>query len=331
MPKLSIIIPAYNIKDYIAYCLDSIIGQKYSDMEIIIVDDGSQDGTAGICDAFARQHDFIQVIHKPNEGVSAARNLGLQRARGKYTMFVDGDDSLADGSLAEAMRLTERDAPDMAIFRAQTVTTSYAPIGECFPFPPSATKKDFSGADLFCNHTYYRSSSWGALYLTEFLHRHNAQFLKGIANGEDGIFMAYLYANNPSIRFYDILLYNVTERPGSASRSWDKARFIRMAQTLAILLRELKRPDLTKLQESIIEYELYSFVSTIFDSLAVTPSWRLRHEVIVEIEHLLQGHTITTPMINRARTKIKILNTSVRMFFLLKWVITHIRRMKGQR
>lgn len=92
---ISIIIPAYNVAPYIGECINSILDQKYSDFEIIIVDDGSTDGTGELCDEFCKKDSRIRVIHKKNEGPSAARNIGVQFAEGSYISFVDSDDMVS--------------------------------------------------------------------------------------------------------------------------------------------------------------------------------------------------------------------------------------------
>ena len=94
MPLISIIIPAYNIEDYIGTCLDSLLKQTYKNLEIIVVDDGSSDNTGKIVDEYTIKYKNIKVIHKKNAGVSAARNSGLDLASGDYIGFVDGDDTV---------------------------------------------------------------------------------------------------------------------------------------------------------------------------------------------------------------------------------------------
>lgn len=93
---LSIIIPIYNSKLYLNKCISSIVSQLDTDAEIICVDDGSTDGSEVICDEFAANYDNVKVFHKPNGGVSSARNLGLENASGKYIAWVDSDDYVAD-------------------------------------------------------------------------------------------------------------------------------------------------------------------------------------------------------------------------------------------
>ena len=90
---ISVIIPVFNVRPYLAKALESVIRQTYSHLEIIVVDDGSTDGSGDICDEFAARDERIKVIHQENRGLSAARNAGLDRAAGEYIAFLDSDDA----------------------------------------------------------------------------------------------------------------------------------------------------------------------------------------------------------------------------------------------
>lgn len=92
---ISVIVPIYNIKPYLTACVDSIIAQTYKNLEIILVDDESNDGCAEICDDYKRQDGRIVVLHKKNGGLSDARNAGMKLAKGKYLAFIDGDDYIS--------------------------------------------------------------------------------------------------------------------------------------------------------------------------------------------------------------------------------------------
>ena len=93
--KFSIIVPVYNVKDYIDKCITSIVNQVFDDYEIVVVDDGSTDGSGEICDSYKSNY-RIKVFHKENGGLSDARNYGINEAKGDYLLFVDADDALAD-------------------------------------------------------------------------------------------------------------------------------------------------------------------------------------------------------------------------------------------
>lgn len=96
---LSIIIPVYNVGAYLSNCIESINSQNSVNIEIILINDGSTDNSGDIANKYAKQHDYIKVIHQTNQGVSVARNNGIKLAKGEYIWFVDGDDWLADGSI----------------------------------------------------------------------------------------------------------------------------------------------------------------------------------------------------------------------------------------
>ena len=101
--KLSVIIPVYNVKDYLRDCINSIVNQDYKDIEIILVDDGSTDGSAEICDEYEIEHNNVCVIHKKNSGVSHSRNCGLRMASGELITFVDSDDTVELNAYSSAI------------------------------------------------------------------------------------------------------------------------------------------------------------------------------------------------------------------------------------
>ena len=103
MPKISIIVPVYNTEPYLSRCVDSILSQSFTDFELLLVDDGSTDGSGKICDAYAEKDSRIRVFHKENGGVSSARNMGLDKARGEWITFVDSDDELLSNGLQVMM------------------------------------------------------------------------------------------------------------------------------------------------------------------------------------------------------------------------------------
>ncbi|MCB8516908.1 glycosyltransferase, partial [Enterococcus durans] len=92
MCEISIIVPIYNVEQYLRKCVDSILAQTFTDFEVILVDDGSPDNSGAICDEYAKLDSRVRVIHKENGGLSDARNAGIEIAKGKYLGFVDSDD-----------------------------------------------------------------------------------------------------------------------------------------------------------------------------------------------------------------------------------------------
>lgn len=128
---LSIIIPIYNSKLYLNKCISSIVSQLDTDAEIICVDDGSTDGSEVICDEFAANYDNVKVFHKPNGGVSSARNLGIENASGKYIAWVDSDDYVADNwySAIKEIVLEDYDIVCFDYFRVENDKPKMMPYG----------------------------------------------------------------------------------------------------------------------------------------------------------------------------------------------------------
>jgi len=108
--KVSIIVPAYNVAPYIGTCVDSLLNQSYVDIEVIVVDDGSTDGTSDILEKLKLRDSRLWVYHQPNGGAAAARNLALTKVTGGYVTFVDGDDALSPGTLGENVVFLQNDA-----------------------------------------------------------------------------------------------------------------------------------------------------------------------------------------------------------------------------
>lgn len=112
----SVIIPCYNCAATLEATVDSVRASGLTDHEILLIDDGSTDGTAAICDRLSVKYAEIRCVHQPNAGVSAARNRGIDEARGDYIWFVDADDTVDEGAMASAARMAEEQRPDMLLF-----------------------------------------------------------------------------------------------------------------------------------------------------------------------------------------------------------------------
>ena len=112
---ISIIVPVYKVEQYLEKCVNSISAQTYSNLEIILVDDGSPDKCGDICDSLAKKDNRIKVIHKPNGGLSSARNAGIDIASGQYIGFVDSDDSIEPYMYEKLLELIKHDSTKLAV------------------------------------------------------------------------------------------------------------------------------------------------------------------------------------------------------------------------
>ena len=137
MPKLSVILPVYNVAPYLRDCVGSLLAQRFTDFEVLLVDDGSTDGSGAICDVLAQKDPRVVVLHQENGGVSSARNRGIDHARGEFIVFVDADDFVTEEYLEHLM---ESDA-DMVITGLQMFG---AKQGRAMP----ASRDDFGIKDL---------------------------------------------------------------------------------------------------------------------------------------------------------------------------------------
>ena len=115
MAMFSIIIPVYNVEKYLHECLDSVLGQIYSNYEIVLVDDGSTDLSGKICDEYSEKCNFISVVHQNNQGLSSARNVGINAAKGEYLVFLDSDDFIQKDGLEILSNIIEKENPDIII------------------------------------------------------------------------------------------------------------------------------------------------------------------------------------------------------------------------
>lgn len=109
-PLLSVIVPVYNVEEYLPRCIDSILSQTFTDFELILVDDGSPDKCGEICDVWAKKDCRIRVLHKSNNGVNAARNTGLDLAKGRYITFIDGDDFIKSNTFEKVLAILEKNS-----------------------------------------------------------------------------------------------------------------------------------------------------------------------------------------------------------------------------
>lgn len=129
--KISVIIPVYNVENYLRQCLDSVINQTLKEIEIICVNDSSSDGSLAILEEYAAKDSRITVISQPNGGAGAARNNGMAHSHGKYLSFLDSDDFFEPDMLEEAWKKAEADAADFVVYRCDqynTETQEYVPV-----------------------------------------------------------------------------------------------------------------------------------------------------------------------------------------------------------
>ena len=187
LPMLTIVVPVYNIRDYLPRCVDSLL--KQDNAEILLIDDGSTDGSAALCDDYAAMDSRVTVYHKPNGGLSDARNYGLARAHGEYVAFMDGDDWVNDGACTGMMRDAVSLQADMVIGHAHFLKPN--PVMDLWE---SAIPKRFQYHRVYTGGEYLlgclqtsdiRIEVGRNLYRTAFLREHQLFFLQGVLHEDE--------------------------------------------------------------------------------------------------------------------------------------------------
>lgn len=196
-PKVSVIIPVYNTRDYLGICMDSIVGQTLESIQVICIDDGSDDGSSEILRKYERKYENVTVYRQENAGLSAARNAGLRLAKGKYVYFMDSDDVLTRTALEELWECAEHDDLDIIYFSAKSFYDSPSVEKEYrTTYFDSAYKRKgdypriLTGEDMLVEQNKcqdYYTSVCIQFYKTEFLSRNQLDFYEGLLH-EDNLF-----------------------------------------------------------------------------------------------------------------------------------------------
>ncbi len=219
-PLVSIVIPIFNVEKYIYQCLDSVIGQTYKNLEIILVDDGSPDECPRICDDYALKDSRIRVIHQKQSGVSVARNAALAVADGKYIAFVDGDDSVNPHLIERSVNVLEQNRLSAVIFEAKLMDECDHFIGERFKVYNEYT--EISGKEAFNRiiKDELGSQVWKAVYRRSYWD--NIWFPEGLLY-EDLFVTHQVYARmTDNVAFLPEQLYHYRLNPNGISLSQDR-------------------------------------------------------------------------------------------------------------
>lgn len=242
MDKISIVIPVYNVKAYLERCVNSVINQTYKNLEIILVDDGSTDGSEKICDSF--NDNRIKVIHKVNEGLGLSRNIGIAHATGKYIAFVDSDDYADETMIANLYNELIKNNADTCIggfkrvLKNQTIEDINPLAGRIFSYPQTITDvlaKMMGKNSQIDDHI--EMSVWKVLFTTSIIKENKIKFpseRKFIS--EDIIFDTDYYTKCKKICMSNDTGYNYCDNTNSLTTKYNPDRF----KLQMILFNELK-------------------------------------------------------------------------------------------
>lgn len=248
MVKVSVIVPVYNVENYLVNCIESLIVQTYNNFEIILVDDGSTDNSGEICDEYAQRYDFIQVIHKQNAGLGFARNSGMEVSKGEYVTFIDSDD-YADADLIKNLvdGLEENNA-DTCIGGFKKVSDSgnilFREQYKFCVFENEFVKNRFLLKVLGSEpkrHDSFRMSVWNSIYSMNIIKKNRIKFpSERVMISEDIAFDLLYYMYAKKVVVIDSTSYNYRENPNSLTLTYKPRKIDKVNDFYTIMSSKIK-------------------------------------------------------------------------------------------
>lgn len=282
MPVISVIIPIYNVEPYLVQCIDSILSQTFVDFELLLIDDGSKDRSVEICDEYAAGDSRIRVFHQESRGPSVARNFGLERASGRYVMFMDSDDYwLENDAFSRLVRYADERELDILRFD-YTAVNDY---GEILYVGPMNSKKHL------CNRTLSPLEmvkeavggewfSW--LYLIKRDVLEGMKFDENRRFQEDVVFFARVFASREwRCGYYPTACYAYRKRSDSLSAQFRLSRF-RDSFTLCDVFADLASSLNVAGLKTLYQYNSVMMYYWTLNSISDDPYYERREEILKE-------------------------------------------------
>ena len=272
---ISVIVPVYKVEQYLPRCVESILGQTYTDIEIILVDDGSPDKCGDICDEYAREDSRIRVIHKENGGLSDARNAGIEIAQGELITFVDSDDYIAPTMIEHLLEKMNQYGADISICPFQPI---YDDSAECADTAAAAAIGDdvvMTGmeamGELFVTIDCPPVTSWGKLYKAELFSQTGIRFPVGRIN--EDVYTTYkMFYHSKRVVYTNHKLYYYLIRQGSISRSDFSIRQLDAINAAGQIVEFVNTHELPLTEQS--QHYYIQMCLTCIDIIIHTENWR---------------------------------------------------------
>lgn len=253
---LSIVVPVYDVEQYLPRCIDSILKQSFTDFELILVNDGSPDNCPIICDEYAEKDSRIKVIHKKNAGVSDARNVGINKASGKYISFIDSDDFIIDTTYEKLLFKAEKNDLDI-------ITGNQIKYYNENNQSPKGNRRSF--ANELMNGTSFLTKSYrekamlhvvtNSIYRLDLIKANNLYFKKGIVH-EDNLWVPQVFLKAERVMYYDIDFYMHFQREGSITKSKDKTKngidLVNVCYELEEIYKDIPEEDIRDILNDVL-------------------------------------------------------------------------------
>ncbi len=258
---ISVIVPVYNVEKYLDKCIESIVNQTYKDLEIILVDDGSTDSSPKICDEFADKDERIKVIHKQNGGVSSARNIGLEHAKGDFIGFVDSDDYI-DSNMYELL------LNDLIVNNSDiSVCSAFLVDNNNETKPDNIVKTQVLNKEEAVKFLSYKmnNSLWNKLFRKDFFE--SCRFEEGHTHGEDHLILLHILKNVQKVSFVeDSLYYYVQHSDSTTGAKFNRRSF-----------------DQVYMKDALYDYvkENFPYVSDYYRKLCFTARVNMCRKIII--------------------------------------------------
>lgn len=322
-PTISIVIPVYNVEKYLDQCLNSILQQEYKDFEVILVDDGSTDNSGNICDQFAKIDYRFKVIHKENEGVSIARNIGIQQARGKWISFIDSDDWIEKYYLTEIF--TDTQIADLTFWGS---TSHYSDQSKTIYIPSKFISKE---REEILEKLYklkqndqkfqYFGYTWNKLFRTDIIKDNHILFIPHLTIREDEIFTLTYAKYIRSINIKNISIYNYRVNISSLTHSKRKGlEYFLYSQNVLKEIKEIPDTNLSKLE---LTCAIESLITATNKLKIFSPEW---HKATNLLRLSMKKRILNRKEINSKKIKILSFTTNYTYFYIVITLLSIISK-----
>lgn len=264
MHKLSIIIAVYNVEKYLRECVESLICQDYSNIEIILVDDGSTDGSGIICDDYCGKYEFIKVVHQQNSGQAHARNVGIELASGEYFAFIDSDDYVAPNMFSRLISELERTNSDVAICNFMMIDKDHS--FACNNYTDDVVI--YSDANCIRFYKLALDGASNRVFRSKCIMDNKIRFeSKSLIPQEDHYFQIKLFSYIDRVTSVSDALYFYRQRKSSTSKSEQRDEFAEKCVNAIDIISEYLHQHSGRNIESFINYECANMFITSMNHL----------------------------------------------------------------
>lgn len=278
---VSIIIPVYNVEKYLSKCLETVVLQSYTDLEVILIDDGSTDNSGYLCDVYAQKYPFVKAVHQKNSGPGIARNTGLDLITGDYYTFIDSDDYVSYEYIKTMVNIMEKNNVDVVEVGSIGLRERYNLLDSDENMRDYIiTKNDGLVQDYFSEQRKLRYVIWGRLYRTERFK--DIRFSEG-SIAEDSEYSLQISTRAEAIYKHNKCLYVYRAYHESLMRTKFNKKFF---YTLKVAYRDMKICDELELEDVSWEYIINRFYKECICLLSRTAATKMEKIFANEIEEM---------------------------------------------